>query len=143
MIGPIPHTHPQAEGQDPARQGGLWDRTQGRRLQPGAGRNDTEISGPAQVPAQSGFQGRSSHWQGCPRLVGWLLAQQAQKTDLSTYPCRHAPKDDQIIEGRNSPILQPQCQCFPSTCGPGHQGPHYISRPSDPLLCTPGPENLE
>lgn len=89
VMGPVPHAHSQAECQEPARLVGRWGRAQGKGLQLGAGRNDREISSPAQLLAQAGFSGGSSHGQRHLEVVGWPSAQQTQKTNLST--CRLLP----------------------------------------------------
>lgn len=113
VMGPSLQLCPQGECQDPARQVGGWSRTQGRKLQSGAGGNRTEITSPVQWPAEAGFPGRSSHPQGHLRLVGWCSAQQAGKTDLSTCPPQ-LPQGDQIKGAETARFSEhgdePQCQ---------------------------------
>lgn len=99
VMGPVPHAHPQAECQDPARQVGRWGRAQGSGPQPGVGRNDTEISSPAQVLAQAGFLGGSSHGQRHLGVVGWPR----RLRKLIYVPAASSlPKDDQIIGAKTA-----------------------------------------
>ena len=135
VMGPSLQLCPQGECQDPARQVGGWSRTQGRKLQSGAGGNRTEITSPVQWPAEAGFPGRSSHPQGHLRLVGWCSAQQAGKTDLSTCPPQ-LPQGDQIKGAETARFSEhgdePQCQSH-------HSGPGYVSLPSDRFFVPQAP----
>lgn len=71
------------------------DGTQRRRLRAAAGRNGTEMSGQAQVPAQAGLRG-GLHIQGHLRLGGWPSAQRLRtQIYLPAHP--NSPKDDQIM----------------------------------------------
>lgn len=118
---------------------GQWNRTQRGRLQAGAGRNGTEKSSQAQVPAQAGFPGRSSHRRS-PQAGGLAVSSAAQNTDyLPAHPSPH--KDDQMmrLKQADSPGHgdKPKCWFLPLEHGPKHPGPDYISLPSVPFFMAP------
>lgn len=139
MMGPGLNLCPQDECQDPARRGGRAGRwSQGRKLQAGAGGNPTEMGGPALVPAQMGFAGRSSI--GKATSGWWAGVQLSRLRKLIIYLSPQPPQDDQIqgaeTAGFSARGDKPK-RHFHLQRGPAHWGPGYVSLPPDPVLHSP------